>query len=180
MTNLRSMDVTSTVDVMRIMRIGARRYTRRKSCESTLGISRGRSLTRPFHDARQFPGIVARTHMYTYAANFWLCPSFKDHFLSPRAGDLRRYDSRFFLHRCMRPPCGPSAALQCGTRANAAPRGHPFRPQHPCHGRDERARALQPQPPGAHGVHRDDRKGHEIAQQAQSGECSHSIRLSSR
>jgi hypothetical protein len=29
--------------------------------------------------------IVARTHMYTYAAKFWGCPSFKGHFLSRRA-----------------------------------------------------------------------------------------------
>ena len=29
--------------------------------------------------------IVAHTHMYTYAANVWNVPSFKGHFLSPRA-----------------------------------------------------------------------------------------------
>jgi hypothetical protein len=27
--------------------------------------------------------MVARTHMYTYAATVGVCPSFKDHFLSP-------------------------------------------------------------------------------------------------
>jgi hypothetical protein len=35
-----------------------------------VGISGGRSLTRPFRDAR-LSTIVARTHMYTYDANVW-------------------------------------------------------------------------------------------------------------
>jgi hypothetical protein len=38
---------------------------------ATLGISGGRSLTRPFRDARRFPSIVARTHMYTHDAKVW-------------------------------------------------------------------------------------------------------------
>jgi hypothetical protein len=51
----------------------------------TLGVSGGRSLTRPFRDARRFPleTIVARTEGYTYAANVWIHPSFKGHSLSP-------------------------------------------------------------------------------------------------
>jgi hypothetical protein len=42
----------------------------------TVGISGGRSLTRPFRDAHRFPlyTIVARSHVYTHAAKFWdLC-----------------------------------------------------------------------------------------------------------
>jgi hypothetical protein len=39
----------------------------------TVEISGGRSLTKPFRDARRFPSYtrVARTHMYTYAAQVW-------------------------------------------------------------------------------------------------------------
>jgi hypothetical protein len=42
-----------------------------------VAISGGRSLTRPFRDARRFPssGIVACTHMYTYDAKVGICPS---------------------------------------------------------------------------------------------------------
>jgi hypothetical protein len=44
-----------------------------ESCESS-GVAGGRSLTRPFRDARPIPSpgrIVARTEGYTYAASVW-------------------------------------------------------------------------------------------------------------
>jgi hypothetical protein len=39
----------------------------------TLGISGGRSLTRPFRDARRFPSTRLQpvVNMYTYAARVW-------------------------------------------------------------------------------------------------------------
>jgi hypothetical protein len=52
-----------------------------------LGISGGRWLTRPFRDAHRFPPtrwypVPGATHT---PLGFGLCPSFKGHFLSPRA-----------------------------------------------------------------------------------------------
>jgi hypothetical protein len=63
----------------------------------TCAISGGRSLTRPSRHARRFPsaGIVARAHMYMYAASVWDLS--KDHFLSPRPKPSN--DSQLY-HRC--------------------------------------------------------------------------------
>jgi hypothetical protein len=50
----------------------------------TLAISGGRSLTRPFRDARQFPStclLLVLTCTRT-PRTFGICPSFKGHFLS--------------------------------------------------------------------------------------------------
>ena len=53
----------------------------------TVGISDGRSLTRPFRDARSFlsPRLWPVLTWTRTPRKFGVCPSFKDHFLPPRA-----------------------------------------------------------------------------------------------
>jgi hypothetical protein len=64
----------------------------------TLGVSGGRSLTRPLRDARRFPStfwypVLGATRT---TLGFGICPSFKGHFLSRRA---KPHDSQL-LRRC--------------------------------------------------------------------------------
>ena len=61
----------------------------------TLGVSGGRSLTRPLRDARRFPAtrwypVLGATRT---TLGFGICSSFKGHFLSRRAKPLN-YDSQ--------------------------------------------------------------------------------------
>jgi hypothetical protein len=59
-----------------------------------------RSTDRPTLEVRTFPGREAlRSRATRTTLGFWIRPSFKDRFLSPRAKPCR-YDSLF--HRCMR------------------------------------------------------------------------------
>jgi hypothetical protein len=53
-----------------------------------VGVSGGRSLTRPFRDARRFPWHDCSpcwSSNYAYTAKLWICLSFGNHSLSPRA-----------------------------------------------------------------------------------------------
>jgi hypothetical protein len=69
----------------------------------TLGISGGRWLTRPLHDARRF----ASTRWYPVPGatrtprKLGICPSFKDPFLSPRAEPYSSASQ--LMHRCIHP-----------------------------------------------------------------------------
>ena len=65
----------------------------------TVGISGGRSLTRPFRDARRISldTVVDRSEGCTYDADVW--DLFMTHFLSPRVPNLS-VTIRNFFHRC--------------------------------------------------------------------------------
>jgi hypothetical protein len=83
-------------------RLGSRFFAMTNLRIATSEISGGRSLTRPFRDARRFLSLYMLVPGLTYtrtARKSGICPSFKGHFLSPRA---QRYDSQLFTRRSAR------------------------------------------------------------------------------
>ena len=91
---------------------------------STSGISGGRSLTRPFRGARRFPS----TRWYLVLTctrtprKFGICPSFKGHFLSPRAKP-HQSDPQLW-RRCT--PVGPDGVSDASTRRDILDAGGPL------------------------------------------------------
>jgi hypothetical protein len=92
-------------------------YSGAKVTNRNGGISAGRSLTRPFRDARRFPStrIVARTEGYAYAAKVWDLSLVQGAVSAPRAKP-NRSDSQL-LHRCT--GAGQGAAGRADTSADA-------------------------------------------------------------
>jgi hypothetical protein len=84
----------------------------------TVGIEGGRSLTRPFRDARRFPStrVKARTGGYLYAANVWdLSNRSRTIFCHPVPNRVA-FRFAIVLHRCM---SGAPRAARFPTRRSA-------------------------------------------------------------
>jgi hypothetical protein len=96
-------------------------YSDGQVAKRNVGVSGGRSLTRPFRDARRFPS-PQDCSPYGWPRStrtFGICPSFKHHFLSRRAKPYR-YDSQLF-HRCAAVDSSqPAARAQLELLANGA------------------------------------------------------------